>query len=95
MSDRTRYWASDHGSDTAVQFRTDVEPEVWMHTNMGWVPIGNCAEEGHRLACVPTRRVLSLMTSGTVDCWIEVHGNEKDQDQQVSHLPSGALCLQA
>lgn len=37
---RTRCWES-RDSSTVVQFRTDVEPKVWMHTNIGWLPIGN------------------------------------------------------
>ncbi len=41
MSARTRLWESETGSSTAVQFRTDREPMVWMHTNLGWIAIGN------------------------------------------------------
>lgn len=37
---RTRLWESDHGSSTAVQFRTDGECPVWLHTNLGWTPVG-------------------------------------------------------
>lgn len=42
---RTRLWESESGSSTCVQFRTDVKPMVWMHTNLGWVPIGNAPED--------------------------------------------------
>lgn len=38
---KTRYWDNPGFSSTAVQFRTDTEPMIWMHTNIGWVPIGN------------------------------------------------------
>lgn len=39
---RTRYWHDASGlSSTAVQFRDDTEPMVHLHTNLGWVPIGN------------------------------------------------------
>jgi hypothetical protein len=40
---RTRLWRDPEGlSSTAVQFRTDTRDVfVWMHTNIGWVPIGN------------------------------------------------------
>ena len=40
---KTRLWMGNNTS-TAVQFRNDVsegEPMVWMHTNLGWVPVGN------------------------------------------------------
>lgn len=40
---RTRLWMG-HNTSTAVQFRNDTEegdPMVWMHTNLGWVPVGN------------------------------------------------------
>ena len=40
----TRAWASE-GSSTIVQFRTDEDPMVWMHTNIGWVPIGNAPKD--------------------------------------------------
>lgn len=42
---RTRLWESNGGSSTCVQFRTDTEPKVWLHTNLGWVPIGNSPAE--------------------------------------------------
>lgn len=39
---RTRYWHHPDGmSSTAIQFRDDTQPMVHMHTNLGWVPIGN------------------------------------------------------
>lgn len=38
MSERTRLWIGEN-TTTAVQFRTDVEPRVHLHTNMGWIPI--------------------------------------------------------
>jgi hypothetical protein len=39
---RTRYWHDFAGlSSTAVQFRDDADPMVFLHTNLGWVPIGN------------------------------------------------------
>lgn len=38
---RTRCWYSDQGSSTMVQFRTDLTPMVWMHTNIGWVGVSN------------------------------------------------------
>ena len=41
---RTRLWQSDSGSSTCVQFRTDADPMVFLHTNLGWVPIGNTPE---------------------------------------------------
>lgn len=40
---RTRLWMGEH-TTTAVQFRTDVaedEARVWLHCNLGWIPIGN------------------------------------------------------
>lgn len=47
VGQRTRLWlAEDHPhTSTGVQFRTDVEPKVWMHTNIGWVPIGNAPRD--------------------------------------------------
>ena len=43
---RTRAWESASGSSTIVQFRTDIDgAPVWMHTNIGWIPIGNAPEE--------------------------------------------------
>lgn len=39
---RTRYWDNPEGaSSTAVQFRDDTTPMVWMHTNLGWIQVGN------------------------------------------------------
>ena len=40
---RTRFWRHDNfpHSSTAIQFRTDAAPYVWMHSNVGWIPIGN------------------------------------------------------
>lgn len=53
---RTRLWLGHHTS-TAVQFRNDVEeddPMVWMHTNLGWIPVGNSVglteQEAEKLA---------------------------------------------
>ena len=37
---RTRLWMNEEGS-TAVQFRTDTEYPVWLHTNIGWLNLGN------------------------------------------------------
>ena len=37
---KTRLWKAE-SSNTMIQFRTDAEPLVWMHTNMGWLPLGN------------------------------------------------------
>ena len=45
MRMKTRFWDSDQGSSTCVQYRDDAEPMVWMHTNLGWVPIGNSPED--------------------------------------------------
>lgn len=45
MCFRTRYWYSDQGSSTAVQFRTDADPMVYLHCNLGWVPIGNAPRD--------------------------------------------------
>lgn len=43
---KTRYWdRSDGLSSTAVQFRTDTDPMVFFHTNIGWVPIGNTPKD--------------------------------------------------
>ena len=39
--ERTRFWSSDEGSSTCIQFRTDRRPAVWIHTNIGWIPVGN------------------------------------------------------
>ena len=38
---KTRLWESDCGSNTMVQFRTDSDPMVFIHSNIGWLPIGN------------------------------------------------------
>lgn len=41
---RTRLWEKpDASTSTCVQVRDDAPDEsyVWMHTNMGWIPIGN------------------------------------------------------
>ena len=38
---KTRLWES---TSTCVQYRTDVTPFVYLHTNIGWVPIGNTPE---------------------------------------------------
>lgn len=42
---RTRYWESEGVSTTAVQFRDDTEPMVHIHTNMGWVAVGNAPKD--------------------------------------------------
>lgn len=34
---RTRIWWGEDGSTTMVQFRTDTERPIHIHTNMGWV----------------------------------------------------------
>lgn len=39
---RTRIWMSESGSNTVVQFRTDVPQMIWIHTNLGWIPDGDC-----------------------------------------------------
>jgi hypothetical protein len=44
MKVRTRLWQGEFSS-TAVQFRTDSTPMVWIHTNFGWVPAGNAPED--------------------------------------------------
>lgn len=41
---RTRFWSGDMTS-TAIQFRDDVEVPVWMHTNIGWVPVSNSSKQ--------------------------------------------------
>lgn len=41
MAFKTRFWESANGSSTAVQFRNDADPMVHLHTNVGWVRIGN------------------------------------------------------
>jgi hypothetical protein len=40
---RTRLWRNKNSS-TMIQFRTDSIPMVWMHTNIGWLPLGNCPD---------------------------------------------------
>lgn len=42
---KTRLWESTSGSSTCVQFRTDAEPYVFLHSNIGWVPIGNTPDD--------------------------------------------------
>jgi hypothetical protein len=43
---RTRFWDRPDGiTSTAVQFRTDADPMVHLHTNIGWVPIGNTPKD--------------------------------------------------
>lgn len=42
---RTRAWESDSGTSTVVQFRTDVDPMVWVNGNIGWMPIGNTPKD--------------------------------------------------
>lgn len=39
----TRLWASSE-TTTMVQFRTDTDHLVWIHTNVGWVPITNAPD---------------------------------------------------
>ena len=41
---RTRLWNSENGSNTCVQFRTDSKPMVWVHSNIGWLGMGNTPE---------------------------------------------------
>ncbi len=36
---KTRFWSSDEGSSTCVQWRDDTDPPVWLHTNLGWVQV--------------------------------------------------------
>jgi hypothetical protein len=38
---KTRAWNSPE-TNTIVQFRTDVSPFIYLHTNVGWIPVGNC-----------------------------------------------------
>jgi hypothetical protein len=40
---RNRFWGSETSS-TAVMFMPLEDPKVWLHTNIGWVPIGNTPE---------------------------------------------------
>jgi len=42
---RTRAWASESGTTTVVQFRNDQIPMVWLHANLGWMPIGNTPKD--------------------------------------------------
>lgn len=43
---RTLAWHDSSGaSNTIIQVRDDTTPYVWMHTNIGWVPIGNAPEQ--------------------------------------------------
>lgn len=43
---KTRYWDNiDGGSTTAVQFRDDTEPMVFLHSNIGWLPLGNTPKD--------------------------------------------------
>ncbi len=45
---RTRFWSNPDGcSSTCVQVRDDAQPMVHLHTNMGWVPIGNAPKTYH------------------------------------------------
>lgn len=41
---KVRCWESELTS-TVVQFRTDADPMVYLHTNLGWVPIGNTPKD--------------------------------------------------
>lgn len=42
---RTRFWCDPMWlSSTCVQFRADTKPMVWLHTNIGWIPVGNTPE---------------------------------------------------
>jgi len=43
-TERTRFWSSPD-TTTCIQFRTDTDPKVWIHTNLGWVPIGNTPDD--------------------------------------------------
>ena len=39
---RTRFWEDENRmSSTAVQVRDDATPMVYLHSNIGWIPIGN------------------------------------------------------
>lgn len=49
---RTKLWLSpDQSSTTMVQYRADVEPRVWLHTNRGWVPVDASAMEDALMSC--------------------------------------------
>jgi len=42
----TRLWeAEPERSSTAIQFNSEATPKVWMHTNIGWIPIGNSPKD--------------------------------------------------
>lgn len=41
---RTRSWRSV-GSQVAIQFRTDRPNKVWLHTDLGWVPLSNAPDD--------------------------------------------------
>lgn len=38
---RTRFWSSRSGTTTCLQLRDDSDPPLWLHCNIGWVPLGN------------------------------------------------------
>ena len=43
---KTRFWDHPYGlSSTAVQFRDDADPMVYVHSNIGWLPIGNTPKD--------------------------------------------------
>jgi hypothetical protein len=42
---KTRAWYNPGVTDTIVQFRTDVTPFIYIHSNVGWLPIGNCPSD--------------------------------------------------
>lgn len=49
---RTKLWLSpDQSSTTMVQYRADVEPQVWLHTSRGWVPVDASAMEDAFTSC--------------------------------------------
>ena len=42
----TRLWETGNpDGGTAIQYNNEATPKVWMHTNIGWIPIGNAPEE--------------------------------------------------
>jgi hypothetical protein len=41
---KTRVWKSSK-SNKIVQFRTDVSPFVYIHSDVGWMPLGNCPSD--------------------------------------------------
>lgn len=41
---KNRFWGSETSS-TAVMFMPKEDPKVFLHTNLGWVPIGNTPED--------------------------------------------------